>query len=117
MSDHGSVDVAARPATPEEIPASAASMAKLAQKAGFEISVTYAKGLDPDVRHPIVTESVAVRMRHPDTRITATWHCKDGKEKYGFDVALRAAPLRKISSPVLRRYLKIRAACRKEVHG
>lgn len=102
MQDRSGVDVGARAAADDEVPKPAADVAALARKAGFDVLTTYARGNG--------IESIAVRMRHPDsTRITAVWEKKPGKEKYGFDAALLASPLSGVSSPLLRDYLKARA--------
>jgi hypothetical protein len=74
--------VRARPATADEIPPSARSMVKLAELAGFDVAVTYAKGSPAHgvTGKPLAPRaSILVRMQHPanGTRLAAQW--LDGK--------------------------------------
>ena len=74
-------EVPCRPAAEEEIPPPAKTMRRQAEKAGWQVEATYARGTWPGAK-PRVVESLALRMVHPDgRRAVAVWH--DGKWRFG----------------------------------
>lgn len=70
--DHPAPEVMAREATPDEIPKTAATLARIATESGWEVSVTYARGTTYS-DHPKLVHSIAVRMRREGQRAAAAW--------------------------------------------
>lgn len=63
MTDHSAPEVGARPARDEEIPRGARSIITLAEKHGWAVGVSYARGTDSVGRRPPfkVVDSIVVR--------------------------------------------------------
>lgn len=84
MPDAAAETVDWRPATPEETPRGATTVANAARKAGWEVKIGFARGpwlgsddedeVDPaDVK---VCEMITVQGRRPGQRFRANWHRK-----------------------------------------
>ena len=87
-----------RPATPEEIPATARSLAKLAEANGWDVAITYARHHNDKLRPPRAVDSIAVRMWR-ETRLAGIWH--DGKFASGL------APYRRFDATELRALVRM----------
>lgn len=78
---HPAPEIPSRPASDSEIPRTALSLRVAAEKAGWTVSATYARGTLMDARGRAadkVVDSIALRMSHPDgRRAVAIWN--DGK--------------------------------------
>lgn len=88
--EHPAPEVMAREAAPDEIPKTVATMAKLAQEAGWEVSVTYARGTTYSTQ-PKLVHSVAVRMFRNGQRAVAAWVCpvESDRPAWKFDLGAR----------------------------
>lgn len=80
---HPEPEVTARPVVDEVIPRSVASMAKLAEGAGWSVEITYARGTTYSTQ-PRLVHSLAVRMRRDGRRAVAVWTCPADGEKWTF---------------------------------
>lgn len=78
---HPAPEVSARPASDSEVPRMALSLRVAAERVGWVVRVTYARGTLMDARGRAaerVVDSIALRMRHSDgRRAIVTWI--DGK--------------------------------------
>lgn len=82
-------EVRCRLARTEEIPRGALSVLRTAEKNGWRVQPTYARGYAMDARGRVgrLTHSLALRMRHPDGRCAvAVWVTPVDGEKTTFDL-------------------------------
>ena len=102
-------EVRARPARKGECPAPAIRVGKKARANGFEVKATYARGprMDNHWRVVEVSDSIAVRGRHPDGRwFVIAWVTKtgvrgknEGVSKWAFDLGYTLDLESRLSSP------------------
>jgi hypothetical protein len=74
--EHPAPEVTNRPATAEEIPRGARTVQTVAERHGWMVAVTYARGTKPG-RSATVVDSIALRFRRGEVRAWAVW--LDGK--------------------------------------
>lgn len=93
-------EVACRLAEPGEVPTGARRVAAVAQRGGWRVVATYARGTWPAYRVPRVVDNLALRMWFPDgARAVAVW--LDGKYEQGWAWGL-CRPLQRVNARELR---------------
>lgn len=77
-------EVYARPATPDETPAVAASLAKLARSNGWAVRLTYSRGTVPAAKNrwtpSHVVDCIVLRAWRGRMGVVVSWERKDGKD-------------------------------------
>ena len=82
-------EIIARAATPDETPGVAVSLRKLADRNGWDVTVTYARGTTHTTQ-PRLVHSIAVRMRRGHQRAVAVWTAPVGPLKLSWKFELGA---------------------------
>jgi hypothetical protein len=106
IAPHPPPEVPQRPATPEEIPASAARLARDAQAHGWQVSSTYAKGTSIGAfgQPTTLVEAIAVRLARGPLRAVGLWH--DGAFSAGLLAIQGARGVMRLKARELARLVK-----------